>query len=96
MPPKGEPLPDPGSMVSKILLRKSRRQLLIAPEHNAQLWMWLVTKVKSDAVKSNIAQEPRMLGPQIKANQKWPKGDGKSEHQYFRNQQTKMDWNDLI
>ena len=24
-------------------------------EKNAQLWMWLVTEVKSDSVKSNIA-----------------------------------------
>ena len=27
------------------------------------LWMRLVVEVKSDAVKSNIAQEPGMLGP---------------------------------
>ena len=32
-------------------------------ENNAQLWMCLVVKVKSDAVKSDIAQEPGMLGP---------------------------------
>ena len=55
MTPKGEPLPDPGWTVSKMLLRKSRRQLLIAPETNAQLWMCLVVKVKSDAVKNSIA-----------------------------------------
>ena len=30
--------------------------------------MWLVMEVKSDAVKSNIAKEPGMLGPWIKAN----------------------------
>ena len=29
---------------------------------NAQLWMCLVVKVKSDAVKNSIAQEPGMLG----------------------------------
>ena len=55
MTPKGEPLPDPGWTVSKILLRKSRRQLLTAPENNAQLWMCLEAKVKSDAIKNNIA-----------------------------------------
>ena len=32
-------------------------------KNNAQLWVWLVMEVKSDAVKSNIAQEPGMLGP---------------------------------
>ena len=31
--------------------------------HNAQLWMCLVVKVKSEAVKNSIAQEPGMLGP---------------------------------
>ena len=31
--------------------------------NNAQLWMCLVVKVKTDAVKDNIAQEPGMLGP---------------------------------
>ena len=30
---------------------------------NTQLWMGLVMAVKSDAVKSNTAQEPGMLGP---------------------------------
>ena len=47
-----------------MLLGKSGEQLLIAPEsmkqlgqsgNNAQLWMCLVVKVKSDAVKNNIA-----------------------------------------
>ena len=49
---------------------KSGGQLLIAPErmkqlgqsgNDAQLWMCLVKKVKSHAVKNNIAQEPGML-----------------------------------
>ena len=31
--------------------------------NNTHLWMCLVMKVKSDAVKNNIAQEPGMLGP---------------------------------
>ena len=55
-----------------MLLKKTRGQLLITPERlkqlsqsgsDAQLWMCLVVKVKSDAVKNNIAQEPGMLGP---------------------------------
>ena len=32
-------------------------------KNNTQLWMSQVMEVKSDAVKSNIAQEPGMLGP---------------------------------
>ena len=49
---------------------KQRRQLLIAPirmkqlgqsRNNTQLWMCLMVKVKSNAVKNNIAQEPGML-----------------------------------
>ena len=31
--------------------------------NNAQMWMRLVMEVKSDAVKSNTAQEPGILGP---------------------------------
>ena len=42
-------------------------------ENNAQLWIWLLTEVKSDAVKNNIAREPGMLDPWIKANWKWVK-----------------------
>ena len=44
----------------------------------------MVTEARSDAVKSNIAWEPGMLGPwQIRRGQT---GDGKSEYQHFRNQ----------
>ena len=54
----------PGQEVSSMVLEKSRGQLLIAPErmkqlgqsgNNAQLWLCLVVKVKSDAVKNSIA-----------------------------------------
>ena len=50
--------------VSNRLLEKNREQLLIGPErmkwlgqsgNDTPLWMWLVVKVKSDAVKNNIA-----------------------------------------
>ena len=66
------PVPHPGQKVSNLLLGKSRGQLLIASEgmkqlgqhrNDAQLWICLVVKAKSDAVKNNIAQEPGMLGP---------------------------------
>ena len=54
----------PGKKVSNMLLGKSGEQLVIVLErikqlgqsrNNAQLWMCLVMKVKSDAVKKNIA-----------------------------------------
>ena len=32
-------------------------------KNNTQLWMRLVIEARSDAVKTNIAQEPGMLGP---------------------------------
>ena len=32
-------------------------------KNNTQVWMGLVMEVKSDAVKSNIAEAPEMLGP---------------------------------
>ena len=54
----------PDHKVSNMLLGKSREQLLIAPVrvthlgqggNDPQLWMCLLGKVKSDAVKNNIA-----------------------------------------
>ena len=48
-----------------------RRKGWSQSKNNAQLWMWPVIEARSDAVKSNIAQEPGMLGPWIKANWKW-------------------------
>ena len=54
----------PGLKVSNMLLGKSGGELLIAPErmkclgqsvNDAQLWMCLVMKVKSNPEKSNIA-----------------------------------------
>ena len=53
------------SLLCYMLLGKSRGQLLIAPErmkqlgqskNDAQLWMCLVVKIKSNAVKNNIAR----------------------------------------
>ena len=78
-----------------MLIGKSRGQLLIAPErmkrldqsrNNAQLWMCLVVKVKSNAVKNNIAEKPGMLGPGIRANWAGQVGDGKNEDRHLRNQ----------
>ena len=78
-----------------MLIGKSRGQLLIAPErmkrldqsrNNAQLWMCLVVKVKSNAVKNNIAEKPGILGPGIKVNWAGQVGDGKNEDLHLRNQ----------
>ena len=53
-----------GLKVSNMLLGKRGGQLLIAPEgmkrlgqsrNTAQLWMYLVVKLKSDIVKNNTA-----------------------------------------
>ena len=52
---------EPGQKMSNMLLGMSGGQLierekqLGQSENNAQLWMCLVVKVKSDAVKNNIA-----------------------------------------
>ena len=73
-----------------------RNEKAESSRNNAQLWMCLMVKVKSDAVKNNIAQEPGMLGSWIKANWKRPTGEGKSEHRHFRHQWTKMNWNGQI
>ena len=71
-----------GQKAPNMLLGKSRQQLLIVPErmkhlgqrrNDAQLWMCLVVKVESDAIKNNIAKEYGMLGPWIKVNRMWPR-----------------------
>ena len=62
-------------------------------KNNTQLWMWLLIKAKSNAVKSNIAYEPGMLGPWIKANWKWSNRRWHVWHRHFRNQLTKTVWN---
>ena len=42
----------------------SRKNEGVEPkQNNTQLWVQLVIEARSDAVKSNIAQEPGMLGP---------------------------------
>ena len=52
-----------------MLLEKSteidpeKMKRLSQSENDAQLWMCLVVKVKSNAVKNNISYEPGMLGP---------------------------------
>ena len=48
-------------------------------KNKAQLCMWLVMEVKSNAVKNNTAWEPGMLGPWIKGNWKWSNRNSKSE-----------------
>ena len=51
----------PGWEEPNILLEKSgeiapeRMKRLSQRENNAQLWMWRVIEVKSDAIKNNIA-----------------------------------------
>ena len=40
-------------------------------KNNTELWMRLAIEARFDAVNSNIAQAPGMLGPGIKANWKW-------------------------
>ena len=61
-------------------------------KNNTQLWMRLVIEARSDAVKSNIAQEPGQVheSRQIGSGQT---RDGKSEYRHSRNQRTEMDWN---
>ena len=65
------------SHISLLILEKSRELALEGMKrlsqggNNTPLWMCLVMEVKSDAVKSNIAQEPGMSGPRIKVNWKW-------------------------
>ena len=77
----------------------SRKSEGVEPKQKQyQLWMWLVTEARSDAVKRNIAWEPGMLGPWIKANWKWSNRRWQEwiPRRHSRNQQTKMNWNGWI
>ena len=59
----------PGQQVPNMLLEISgemapeRMERWSQSKNNAQLWMYPVMEVKSDAVKNNIALKPGMLGP---------------------------------
>ena len=65
-------------------------------ENKAHLWVWLVMKVKSSAIKNTVAWKPGMLGPWVKVNWKWLNRRCKSKHWHFGNQWTKMDRNGQI
>ena len=59
----------PDQKMSNMLLEKSRetaaeRMKRLGQGGNAtQLWLCVVAKVKSDAIRNNIALEPGKLGP---------------------------------
>ena len=59
----------PGQQVYNRILGKrgeiapKRMKRLDERGNDTQLWTCLVVKVKSDAIKNNIAQEPGILGP---------------------------------
>ena len=58
----------PGWEVHNMLLEKTAEiapeglKMLSRRENDAQLWMCLGVKAKPNAVKNNIAQEPKKLG----------------------------------
>ena len=50
----------------------SRKNEWLEPkQNNTQLWVGLVIEARFDAVESNVAYEPGLLGPWIKTNWKW-------------------------
>ena len=53
------------NMVLKISgeITPERMKGLSQSKNKTQLWLGLVIEARSDAVKSNIAEEPGMLGP---------------------------------
>ena len=65
----------------------SRKMKTLGQSRNdTHLWMCLVVKVKSDAIKNNIVQEIGTLGPRIKVIEHGQEGGDKSEYHHFRNQ----------
>ena len=67
----------PGQYVPDVLMEKGREittdrmKRESQSENTAQLWMWLIMEVKSDAVKNSFAYKPGMLGSWINVNWKW-------------------------
>ena len=61
----------PAKIIACKMLQENMKILFGQSKKNTQLWIWLVTEARSDVVKSNIAWEPGMSGPWIKANWKW-------------------------
>ena len=66
----GEPLPRSESVRyatveewKQLLITTERMKWLGQSENDAQLWVCLVMKVKSNAIKNRIAQESGMLAP---------------------------------
>ena len=53
----------PGTNGGQLLIAPGRMNWLGKSQNDAQLWMCLVVKVKSDAVKNNIASEFGRLCP---------------------------------
>ena len=47
---------------------QERMKRLGQSRKNPQLWLCLTVRVKSNAVKNNIAKEHGMLDPQVKVN----------------------------
>ena len=77
---RNEKMNPPGQKMSNMLLGKSGGQLLIVPErmkplgqsgNDTHLWIYLVVKVKSNAVKNNIAIGTWNIGSIIKVNWTW-------------------------
>ena len=73
--------------MSTMLLGKSgeiaseRTKRLSQSEHKAQLWVCLLVKGKSHAVKNNTAWEPGMVGPWIREDWMWP---GRVENTFMK------------
>ena len=59
---------------------------------NTQLWIWLVMEVKSDTVRIILHRKLECEVHESRQIGSGQTGDGKSEYQNFRDQQTKMDW----
>ena len=54
-----------GKITGQSTIEPERMKQLAQIGNGAQLWIYLVVKVKSDALNSSIAQEPGILGPSV-------------------------------
>ena len=86
-PPRWEGVPYVTGEEQRAVTKSSRMKWLGQSGNGTQVWMYLVEKVKSDAVKNNIAKKAGTVGPQFKVNwtlsgrkwQEWTSTKGISE-----------------
>ena len=102
---KRPPAPNRAWNMSNMLLEKKGGNYSLTPEsakqlgqsrNDAQLWMFLVMKVRSNAIKTILHNKPQILGSWVKVNRMWSSRRWQEWNQHLRKHLSKMDGNRWI